>query len=117
MNKAFAEEKNVQFCPPLNLARVFCFGGDGAFAPAPGSLTVSRSEQNGGSITYDSFESLQADYEKGSEAGGLHPGDLKKNAMAAVMVGVLEKLSAAFKSDKVVTQAVKCLKAQAKKKK
>jgi len=113
VNKSFAEETNIAFCPPLDLARVFCFGGDGAFAPAPGSLTVTRSEQNGGTVTYNSFESLEADY----KSGALHPGDLKKNGMAAVMVGLLEKLAAAIKSDKAVTQAAKCLKAQAKKKK
>ena len=112
MNKAFAEEKNVAFCPPLNLAHVFCFGGNGVFAPAPGSLTVTRSDENGGDVTYDSFESLRSDY----ESGALHPGDLKKNAMSAVMVELLEKLSGAFKGDKETTQAAKCLKAHAKKK-
>ena len=113
LNKSFAEEKNVTFCPPLELARVFCFGGGGVFAPAPGSLTVTRSDDHGGTVTYDSFEKLRADY----QSGALHPGDLKKGAMVAVMVGLLEKLSAAIKGDKAVKQAAACLKAQSKKKK
>ena len=103
---------NVGFCPPLDLARVFCFGGDGAFAPAPGLLTVARSEGNGGNITYESFEKLVDDY----KSGMLHPGDLKMHGIAAVMVSLLEKLSSAFKCDKDATQAAKCLKAQTKKK-
>ena len=75
-------------------------------------LTVTRSEANGGQITYESFENLFEDY----ELGALHPGDLKMNGIADVMVSLLENLSSAFKSDKDATQAAKCLKAQTRKK-
>lgn len=73
---------------------------------------MTRAEDNGGSITYDSFEMLCNDY----KLGALHPGDLKMNGMASVMVSLLEKLSSSFKNDKDVDQAIKCLKTQAKKK-
>lgn len=112
INKSFAEERNVTFCPALSLASVFCFGGNGAFVVAPGSLQVKRAAENGGDKTYLSMEELIADYKDAS----LHPGDLKKNAMIAVVTEILQKLVDAMKSDKAVAQAAKTLKALLKKK-
>ena len=114
MNKSFAEERNLDFCPALNIASVFVFGAHGAYqSGSTGSLLVQRAEENGGNKTYHSLLDVQQDYRDGS----LHPGDLKKGAMIAIVVDLLEKLSNAIKVDKTATQAVKTLKAQLKKKK
>lgn len=112
MNKSFAEEGNVEFCPALNLASVFAFGGDGAFAAAPGSLVVKRAEENGGEKVYSSMEALLSDYKDAF----LHPGDLKKNAMILVLTDILDKIAAAIRADRAATQAAKSLKAVLKKK-
>ena len=113
MNKSFAEERNLDFCPALNIASVFVFGDNGGFSGSNGSLLVQRSDENGGNKTYHSIQEVQQDYRDGS----LHPGDLKKGAMIAFVVELLEKLSNAIKADKAATQAVKTLKALLKKKK
>lgn len=110
MNKSFAEERNVDFCPALNVASVFVFGKS---VPTPGTLTVQRSEENGGAKVYNNFIELVSDYRDGS----LHPGDLKKHAMIAVAVGILERLSQAIQGDKTTNQAAKTLKSLLKKKK
>ena len=112
MNKAFCEPGNVSFCPPLAIASIFAFGEYGALSSTPGSLVVKRSEKNGGDKAYASLEAVITDFS--TEA--LHPADLK-GTVAAIMVGVLDKLAVAIKADKSVTQAAKCLKAQQKKKK
>jgi hypothetical protein len=113
MNKSFAEERNLDFCPALNIAAVFVFGDNGGYKGGTGSLVVQRSDENGGNKTYLSLPDVQQDYSDGS----LHPGDLKKGAMIAVAVDILEKLSNAIKVDKAATQAFKTLKALLKKKK
>lgn len=113
INKSFAEEQNIDFCPALNIASVFAFGRGGAYAEAAGSLIVKRAEENGGEKSYSSTEELFIDYKSGS----MHPGDLKKNAMVALTTGILEKIAASLKADKEATQATKTLKALLKKKK
>lgn len=102
----------MEFCPVLSLAAVFAFGGDGAYAAAPGSLVVQRSAENGGEKSYASMDELVADYQDGS----LHPGDLKKHAMVAIVSNILDTLAAAIKADPAATQAAKTLKALLKKK-
>lgn len=113
MNKSFAEERNLDFCPALNIASVFVFGDSEGPGGGHGSLVVQRADENGGNKTYTSIQNVQQDYLDGS----LHPGDLKKGAMIAIVVDLLEKLSSAIKADKAATQAVKTLKALLKKKK
>lgn len=113
INKSFAEERNLDFCPVLNIASVFVFGDYGGHSGSSGSLVVQRSDDNGGNKTYASLHDVRQDYQDGS----LHPGDLKKGAMIAIVVDLLDKLSTAIKSDKAATQAVKTLKALLKKKK
>lgn len=44
------------------------------------SLTVTRSEENGGDREYKSYDELEEDY----AAGNLHPSDLKKSLTAAI---------------------------------
>jgi hypothetical protein len=114
MNKSFAEEQNIDYCPALNIASMFVFGEHGyQGSTVTGSLVVQRSEENGGIKTYTSIQDVRTDYHDGS----LHPGDLKKHAMISIVVDILDKLSNAIKADKDATQAVKSIKSLLKKKK
>ena len=45
-----------------------------------GSWTLARSAENGGSVTYASYEALEADF----VAGSLHPKDVKDNLTEAL---------------------------------
>lgn len=105
MKKAFCEPGNTKFCPPISVSSVFCFGPS-----AEGSLTIKRSEDNGGDVTYTNVTDLEKDFGDGS----LHPGDLKA-AVTAVTLKILENLAQATKADKEATQAAKTLKAFQKK--
>jgi tyrosyl-tRNA synthetase len=65
------------FCPPtvagnpiLDWVKHIIFGKHP-------SWTLKRSAENGGDVTFDSFDALATAY----EAGGVHPGDLKENAV------------------------------------
>eukprot|EP00978_Attheya_sp_CCMP212_P030626 scaffold113357_cov52-Attheya_sp.AAC.1 len=100
MKKAFCEPENVEFCPPIVLASVF--GGN--------DVLVSRSEENGGDVTYRSRAQMEADF----ASGALHPGDLKAVA-TSIMVQTLTTLSSAMKKDNDATKAGKALKALQKK--
>lgn len=100
MKKAFCMPENIDFCPPIVLASIF----------GQSEITVNRSEENGGDVTYKNANEIKNDFKNGS----LHPGDLKATA-TAIMITVLEKLSAAFKDEKDASQAVKTLKAFHKK--
>ena len=100
MKKAFCEPGNIEFCPPIVVS--FAFSG--------GEIKISRSEENGGDITYTN----QADMEKDFKSGALHPGDLKAAAFT-IMTGTLTKISEALKKDPDATKAAKALKSQEKK--
>ncbi|EJK49928.1 hypothetical protein THAOC_31149, partial [Thalassiosira oceanica] len=104
MKKAFCEPGNVAFCPPIELLSYFGGLGDGR------AVTVSRSAENGGDVTYTSRDGLVQDY----RSGALHPGDLK-SLTSGVMVGVLTGVSDALKSDGDAAKAAKALKAFQKK--
>ena len=106
MKKACCEPGNTDFCPLIVVSCAQSFGFDGKSA---GTLTVKRSEDNGGDVTYTS----RAEIEKGSISGALHPGDLKTCANA-VAKSTVEKL-ADFKKDLDATKASKTLKASQKK--
>merc|ERR1711957_316855 len=101
MKKAFCEPGNVEFCPPIALAF--------AFTKSEG-ITIHRSDDNGGDVTYKTKADMEADF----KSGALHPGDLKA-ASTKIMVAVLDKISLGFKADKDVTKSAKALKAFAKK--
>jgi len=107
MKKAFCEPGNVHFCPPIALASVFTF--DLGFVGSD-SVTVKRSEENGGDVEYKTKEEIAKAFSDDS----LHPGDLKA-ASSAIMVEVLEKLTSGIKADDEATKAAKALKALAKK--
>ena len=103
LKKAFCEPGNIDFCPPITLAKVFGFD-------VSGSLTISRKPENGGDKTYTVVDDLRKDFE--SEA--LHPGDLK-TAVTGLVVGVLDNISKEFAANNDVKNAVKVLKNYEKK--
>jgi tyrosyl-tRNA synthetase len=108
MKKAFCEPKNITFCPPISVGSAFAFGFDPV--NSTGELTISRSAENGGNVTFKHRAEVEASFADES----LHPGDLKA-ASTAVMVATLEKLAAGIKADGDATKAAKTLKAAAKK--
>ena len=109
MKKAFCEPGNVSFCPPISIATAFNFG---LMDDSKGEFKISRSEENGGDITFKTRREIEDSFAQGEQV--LHPGDLK-GSMIPVMVGVLEKLSAAIKADSECMKASKCIKALGKK--
>ena len=107
MKKAFCEPGNVGLCPPIAVACALTFGFNGG---GDGEITVKRSEDNGGDVTYKNRADIESDFANGA----LHPGDLKA-ASTLIMVSTLDKLSSGIKSDGDVTNASKALKAYQKK--
>ena len=107
MKKAFCEPGNTDFCPPIALASVFTFDigivGDS-------SISVKRSEENGGDVEYKNVDAIRQSFSDGS----LHPGDLK-TASSAIMVEVLDKLASGIKADGEASKSGKTLKALQKK--
>eukprot|EP00986_Skeletonema_menzelii_P010375 scaffold5063_cov150-Skeletonema_menzelii.AAC.4 len=111
MKKAFCEPGNIDFCPPIALLTYF--GGldsGSASASAGKGVTISRSPENGGDVTYTSKSQVEADF----KSGALHPGDLK-GCISTIMVEVLTKTSEAIKNDGSAAKGVKMLKAWEKK--
>lgn len=103
LKKAFCEPGNIDFNPPINLACALAFD-------KTGSLTITRTPDNGGDKTYTNVDDLKADFQ--SEA--LHPGDLKAT-ITKLAVAVLDDLAKGLGADKDVKQAVKTLKNYQKK--
>ena len=101
MKKAFCEPGNVEFCPPIVVSFAFADGGE---------IAISRSEENGGDVTYTQQADMEADF----QSGALHPGDLKAAAFG-IMVTTLTRLADGIKADPDTAKAGKCLK-QAEKK-
>lgn len=108
MKKAFCEPGNIDFCPPIALLAYF--GGLDSGESGKGGVTISRSAENGGDVTYTSKSQVEADF----KSGALHPGDLK-GCISTIMVEVLTKTSEAIKNDGSAAKGVKALKAWAKK--
>ena len=104
MKKAFCEPGNVGFCPPIEVFAYFGGLENGK------TVTISRSPDNGGDVTYTAKAELLRDFASGS----LHPGDLKA-AVSNMMVDVLTKLSTVIKDDDAASKGVKALKAFEKK--
>lgn len=101
MKKAFCEPGNTSFCPPISIACTFGLGnGDNE-----DGINISRSEANGGNVTFKTVEAIKKAFADGS----LHPGDLKA-AASTIMVGVLDCISKALKANKDVVKSVKALK-------
>jgi len=100
VKKSFMEPQNISFCPILSYLQAF--HGSGRI---PFSFCLQRKAENGGDITYTSFDKLVADFADGS----LHPGDFKPNAQKHLNA-LLAPLRACDK------QALKTLEQAAKKK-
>jgi tyrosyl-tRNA synthetase len=110
MKKAFCEPGNVGFCPPIELLAYFGgLEGGGANGDRM-KVTISRSPDNGGDVTYATKSALSRDF----ESGALHPGDLK-SAVSNMMVEVLTKIGAEIKRNDAASKGVKALKAFEKK--
>ena len=105
MKKAFCEPGNVEFCPPIELLAYF-----GGLDSGGKEVTISRSPENGGDVTYTTKAAVITDF----ESGALHPGDLK-GAISTIMVDVLTKVSSEIKSDGDAAKGAKALKAFEKK--
>jgi tyrosyl-tRNA synthetase len=112
MKKAFCEPGNVGFCPPIELLAYFggLEGGGADCEDHRRVVTISRSPDNGGDVTYAAKSELVRDF----ASGALHPGDLK-GAVSNMMVEVLTKISAEIKCDDASSKGVKALKAFEKK--
>lgn len=104
IKKAFCEPGNVTFCPPIALASVLTFDLNKS------QFTVKRSDANGGDASFSNHAEVSASFSGGS----LHPGDIKA-AVSALIFELLDKLSAAIKSDGDVSKSAKGLKALQKK--
>ncbi|KAL7549320.1 hypothetical protein ACHAWF_012593 [Thalassiosira exigua] len=104
VKRAFCEPGNVAFCPPIELLAYF--GGIGSGK----EVTIARSPDNGGDVTYSDKASLVADF----ASGALHPGDLK-GATSKVVVEALTAIAAEIKADGDAAKGVKALKAFEKK--
>ena len=104
MKKAFCEPGNIEHCPPLTLAAavVLPYG-------AAKSLTIKRSADNGGDLTFSDEAGMRDAY----GSGALHPGDLKPAARDAVD-GVLQRVRDALKADAELGKAAKELEKVAK---
>jgi tyrosyl-tRNA synthetase len=103
MRKAFCEPGNLSFCPPIALASFF------ALQHGPGCISIARSAENGGDVTYGTAAALAADF----ASGALHPGDLKEFA-GKTMFDVLQRITDATK-EKDISNSKKALQAFAKK--
>ena len=102
--KSFCEPGNIDFCPPIELLTYFSGLDSGK------EVTIERSAENGGNITFSSKSDLQKKF----ESGLLHPGDLK-GVVSSIMLEVLTSVSEAMKKDSEASNGTKVLKAFAKK--
>jgi tyrosyl-tRNA synthetase len=79
IKKAFCPPNEVDFNPILDWSRYLLFNEPGAV------LSIDRSADNGGPVSYDSFADLAEAY----RSGALHPVDLK-NGVAEALIRLLE---------------------------
>ena len=73
-------------------------------------VTIQRSPENGGDVTYTTKSDLRKDFESGS----LHPGDLK-GLVSSTMMAVLTTINEELKKDDDAMKGGKALKAFEKK--
>lgn len=86
IRKAFCPPE-VDYNPVLDWVEHLVFHNDMQFF-------VARKEENGGDVTYTTFEDVKAAY----TSGALHPGDLK-NAAAEALIKIMEPIRNAFEGD------------------
>jgi tyrosyl-tRNA synthetase len=83
--KAFCPPQETRFNPVLNWFQQLVFALDDS------PVRIERSEANGGSVTFDTYDELARVYGRGE----LHPSDAK-NALAARLIDRLEPARAHF---------------------
>ena len=81
INKAFCQEKETKKNPPLNWAKNILFWN------RTSPLVISRKEEHGGDVEFETYEELEAAF----AMGDIHPMDLK----AAVTKEITELLAPA----------------------
>jgi tyrosyl-tRNA synthetase len=87
LRRAFAPPDTVEFNPVLDWIEKI------VFQIAGGPLQVDRSAQNGGPVSFDTYDEVAAAY----ASGALHPMDAK-NALAERLIALLEPARAHFES-------------------
>ena len=112
MKKAFCQPGNMEFCPVISVLSAFQHLNLGPSSETCDTITIHRTPENGGDVTYATAEEMTIDFANGS----LHPGDLKA-AASTLMVSVLERLSESIKKDGEASKGAKALKAFEKKNK
>jgi tyrosyl-tRNA synthetase len=90
LRRAFCPPDSVEFNPVLDWIDKL------VFRIAGGPLFVDRAPQNGGPISFDTYEQVKATY----EAGALHPMDAKQ-ALAARLIDLLEPARSHFAKPEV----------------
>jgi len=73
INNAFCPEKEIEFNPILDWTKHLIF-------PLKGKLLIERAEKYGGNVLYDSYSSLEKEFQEGK----LHPQDLKGGVARAL---------------------------------
>eukprot|EP01134_Creolimax_fragrantissima_P000131 CFRG0131T1 len=101
--RAFCEPENVSFCPLLTVIRE-------VIMPRAGELTICRSPDNGGNVTYRTFNDVKQDF----ASGNLHPGDLKPACQKAYLT-IIDPILKCFKENPIAKKAVADVKKYAKK--
>jgi tyrosyl-tRNA synthetase len=89
MNKAFCMEKEIDFNPVLNWAKIICFS-------FRNKLKIKRQKKFGGDLTYKSYEDLENDFKQGK----IHPLDLK-NAVADIIIDILKPAREHFEKPEI----------------
>lgn len=99
IKKAYCPPCIIEKNPIMDYVKHIVFGKVEAFE-------VARKEQDGGPVTYTSYEQLEADYKDGK----LHPSDLKK-AVAAAINEFIEPVRRHFVQDANAKQLLAAVKA------
>jgi len=99
IRKAFCPEGVAEANPVLNWVKHIVFGKFDTW-------TITRPESDGGDVTYDSYEALEADF----VAKGLHPKALKE-ALTTAINDMLEPVRVHFATDKRAKDILKRVRA------
>lgn len=98
IKKAFCPPQEVEGNPCLEYIKYVVL-------PWFGHFEVSRKEENGGDVKYETYEALEADY----KSGALHPGDLKP-ALTKAINSILQPVRDHFKNNNQAKQLLKQIK-------
>ncbi|QDZ19221.1 class I aminoacyl-tRNA synthetase [Chloropicon primus] len=94
------------FCPPQEVEGNPCLEYvQYVVLPWFGHFEVFRKEENGGNVTYDTFEAIVEDY----KSGALHPGDVKPSLATAINT-ILQPVRDHFKNNSQAKQLLSTIK-------